>query len=133
MPYRSVVSSELAKLFNALSHPMRVRIIEELRKEDMPVAKLVEILAVPQAAVSQQLSVLRNNRLVAERREGRNVFYHLRNAQLANWIMEGVSFISPDPDEVQNMIVAIQNAKSVWPSEAEKPTKPKAKKNKKDA
>jgi DNA-binding transcriptional ArsR family regulator len=55
-------------------------------KEDMPVSKLVEILAVPQAAVSQQLSVLRNNRLVAERREGRNVFYHLRNAQLANLI-----------------------------------------------
>ena len=34
MPYRAVVSAELAKLFNVLSHPVRIRIIEELKKEE---------------------------------------------------------------------------------------------------
>ena len=35
MPFRAVVSAELAKLFGVLSHPVRIRIIEELKKGDI--------------------------------------------------------------------------------------------------
>lgn len=117
MPYRAVVSAELARLFGVLSHPLRVRIVEELRREDLPVNTLKDILGVTHAAASQQLAVLRNARLINEHREGRNVFYHLRNPELAAWIMEAVKFISPDPGEVQDIIVAIEKAKTEWPAE----------------
>ncbi|CAN5498565.1 hypothetical protein BH10CYA1_BH10CYA1_61650 [soil metagenome] len=127
MPYRAVVSAELAKLFGVLSHPMRVRIIEELRREDLTVTALKDVLGITPAAVSQQLAVLRNCRLIAERREGRNVYYHLRNPEMAVWIMDGVKFISPDPVEVQHMMSAIQSAKSVWTEEQKKSSSPKAK------
>lgn len=117
MPYRAVVSAELAKLFGVLSHPMRIRIIEELKKEDLTVGTLKDILGATHSAVSQQLAVLRSHHLVVEMRQGRNVFYHLRRPELAQWIMDGVSFISPDPSEVEQMMSAIQSAKSVWSDE----------------
>ena len=118
MPYRAVVSAELAKLFGILSHPIRIRIIEELQREDLTVGSLKDILGITQSAVSQQLAVLRNNHVVVEHREGRNVFYHLRRSEMALWIMDGVSFISPDTSEIEKMMSAIESAKSVWGSES---------------
>ena len=128
MPYRAVVSAELAKLFGILSHPMRIRIIEELKKEDLTVGALKDILGITHSAVSQQLAVLRSHHLVVEMRQGRNVFYHLRRPDLAHWIMEGVGFISPDPSEVEKMMSAIESAKSAWGDE-----KPPAKRKKRGA
>lgn len=128
MPYRAIVSAELSRLFGVLSHPVRIRIIEELKREDLSVSALKDLLGITHSAVSQQLAVLRSHHLVAEMRQGRNVFYHLRKKELARWIMDGMAFISPDASEVQEMMSAIQSVKSVWAEEA-KP-KSKAKKRK---
>lgn len=117
MPYRAVVSAELAKLFGVLSHPLRIRIVEELKDEDLAVGALKDILGISHSAVSQQLAILRSHHLVAEMRQGRNVFYHLRKPELAQWIMDGVQFISPDFSEVEQMMSAIQNAKTAWGDE----------------
>lgn len=125
MPYRAVVSAELAKLFNVLSHPVRIRIIEELKKEDLSVGTLKDILGITHSAVSQQLAVLRSHHLVVEMRQGRNVFYHLRKPDLAQWIMQGVSFISPDTSEVEQMMSAIQNVKTVWGDDKPQPKRKK--------
>lgn len=125
MPFRVVVSAELAKLFGVLSHPIRIRIIEELKKEDLTVGTLKDILGITHSAVSQQLAVLRSHHLVFEMRQGRNVFYHLRKPELAQWIMDGVRFISPDTSEVEQMMSAIQSAQSVWGAEVKPQTKRK--------
>ncbi len=125
MPYRAVVSAEMAKLFGVLSHPLRIRIIEELKREDLSVGNLKDILGITHSAVSQQLAVLRSHHLVVEMRQGRNVFYHLRNPKLASWIMDGVSFISPDASEIEKMMSAIQSVKTVWGPEAKPQPGPK--------
>ncbi len=114
MPYRVVVSGELAKLFGVLSHPIRIRIIEELQQEDLTVGALREILDISHAAASQQLAVLRSHHLVIEKRQGRNVFYHLHNPALAKWIMAGLVFILPDRREVDQISSAIKNVQEVW-------------------
>ncbi|HEY9712587.1 MAG TPA: metalloregulator ArsR/SmtB family transcription factor [Chroococcales cyanobacterium] len=120
MPYRVVISNELAKLFSVLSNPNRVRIVEELSQSELSVNDLQRRLNVTHAAVSQQLAVLRTNRIVVERREGRNVLYHLRDAELAAWVLAGIKFISPNQDEIQNMMTAIESAKRTWaPSDSE--------------
>lgn len=117
MPYRAVVSAELAKLFGILSHPVRIRIIEELQREDLTVGTLRDMLGITHSAVSQQLAVLRSSHIVTEMRQGRNVFYHLRKPKMAKWIMDGVSFISPDSAEIEKMMSAIQSAKTAWGTE----------------
>lgn len=125
MPYRAVVSAELAKLFGVLSHPVRIRIIEELKKEDLTVGTLKDMLGITHSAVSQQLAVLRSHHLVNESRQGRNVFYHLRRPELAEWIMQGITFISPDTSELEQMMSAIQSVKDVWGAEQKPKAKPK--------
>lgn len=114
MPYRVVVSQELSKLFNVLSNPLRVRIVEELKAQELTVTALKDILGISPSATSQQLSVLRNCGIVEEKRQGRNVYYHLRKPEIADWIVDGLPFISPDPREFRDIVSAIESARSVW-------------------
>ncbi len=114
MPSRQLVAGQLAKLFSAISHPVRIRIIEELRAGELSVNDLQKSLGIPQAAVSQQLAILRNAGLVSEHRKGRLVYNKLRQDRLAVWIMDGLRFVSPDPSEALGMLDAIEKAKSIW-------------------
>lgn len=114
MPYRVVVSNELSKLFNVLSHPLRVRIIEELKEQELTVGALKDVLEISSASASQQLSLLRSHGIAVENRKGRHVYYHLRNPEIADWITDGLKFIAPDPQEVQNIVSAIENARNAW-------------------
>lgn len=119
MPYRVVISTEFAKLFSVLANPNRVRIVQELHQGELSVNDLQELLGITHAAVSQQLAVLRTNRLVVERRDGRNVFYKLKEPELAAWVLSGIKFISPDHREIQKMMNAIEKAKETWTSDEE--------------
>ncbi|MCB9471747.1 MAG: winged helix-turn-helix transcriptional regulator [Candidatus Obscuribacterales bacterium] len=127
MPHRAVISSELARLFAVLSNPNRVRIVEELNTRELSVNDLQDLLGVTHAAVSQQLAVLRTNRIVSERREGRHVYYHLKDPALAAWVLSGISFISPDHREMQEMTNAIEKAKESWSAEDAAQDKEKSK------
>lgn len=72
-----------------LSLPLRREILDVLRKGPAPVGTLVERTGAPQAAVSKQLRVLRENGFVEVRAEGRRRWYALRPepfAQLADWL-----------------------------------------------
>jgi ArsR family transcriptional regulator len=67
----------LAETFSALGDPTRVRILDALSHGELCVCDLAAVLGVSQSAVSHQLRLLRNIRLVRPRREGRIVFYSL--------------------------------------------------------
>lgn len=66
-----------ARLFHMLSHPARLRILDELRKDEACVCHLQAVLKRPQAYVSQQLRVLREAELVSDHRDGLLVYYRL--------------------------------------------------------
>lgn len=61
----------------ALAHPARLQITIELQHGDHCVHELVDLVGLPQPAVSQHLQVLRSARLVTGRRVGREVRYSL--------------------------------------------------------
>lgn len=71
-----------ADICKAFSDPKRLIIIEELRKGQKSVGDLVRLLAIPQAAVSRHLAILREKGIVDSRREGTNVFYSLADARI---------------------------------------------------
>ena len=71
------VLGDLADLFKALGDRTRVQILFALSKAELCVCDLTEILGMSASAVSHQLRVLRACKLVAFRREGKNVFYRL--------------------------------------------------------
>jgi DNA-binding transcriptional ArsR family regulator len=115
MPERAIISRELANLFGVLSHPHRVRIIEELRARECDVQTLQELLSGSQSAVSQHLAVLRSHRIVEERREGRHVYYRLRQPGLAAWVMVGLRFLEADHQAFQEFEAAAERVRELWP------------------
>lgn len=64
-----------AEFFKALANPLRIRILDELRTEELTVSEIRDRLDVELPNVSQQLSVLRSKNLVVGRKQGNNIFY----------------------------------------------------------
>ena len=73
-----------AAFFRALAHPVRIRILELLVRNDLSVQELQEALGVDQPVVSQQLAVLRTTNIVAGKKEGVSVRYAVRDPLIAN-------------------------------------------------
>jgi ArsR family transcriptional regulator len=76
------ISQFKAEFFKALAHPLRIRILDELRKGEVSVNDLGSRLDVEQSNLSQQLAVLRNRNILAARKDGQNVYYSVRDPQL---------------------------------------------------
>jgi len=114
IPERTRIAKELANLLGALSHPHRIRIIEELRSRELDVNTLQQILGISHSSVSQNLSVLRAHRVVSERREGRRVYYSLPQPELAEWLRSGLNFLEGDLAHSQEMREALQRVKTLW-------------------
>jgi ArsR family transcriptional regulator, lead/cadmium/zinc/bismuth-responsive transcriptional repressor len=116
MPHRALVAKELAGLLRVLAHPIRVRIIEELRIGERDVQSLQGVLGISHSAVSQHLMQLRAHRLVTERREGRRVVYRLIQEDLARWLAEAMHFLEEERIEAEDLRKAIKKTRAVWGS-----------------
>ncbi len=116
MSFRKIITEELASLFNALSHPDRVRIVEELRESELNVNDLEGILKISHSRVSQHLGVLKNHRLVKTRKEGRKVFYSLSNAKIASWLLQGLDFVGADieVEHGNRLQTAMKEIRKAW-------------------
>ena len=67
----------IARRFRALSEPMRVRILDLLRDEELSVTLLAERLGAGQQNVSKHLAVLVESGMLARRKEGTHVYYRI--------------------------------------------------------
>ncbi|MGE0608287.1 MAG: ArsR/SmtB family transcription factor [Pirellulales bacterium] len=114
MPHRALVTKELADLLGVLSHPHRIRIIEELRDGEHDVNSLQAALGISQSGVSQHLMVLRANRLVSERRAGRRVFYQLRQPEMARWLLDATAFLERGSTDAKELRKAIGKTRQDW-------------------
>ncbi|HJV46855.1 MAG TPA: metalloregulator ArsR/SmtB family transcription factor [Bacillota bacterium] len=71
-----------ADFFKALSHPLRIRILELLAEGDKNVNELQVIIGTEGSAVSQQLSILRSKNIVNGKKDGNRVVYSLRDPMI---------------------------------------------------
>ena len=71
-----------AELCKTFSDPRRLIIIDELRGGEKSVGELVNILEVPQAAVSRHLAILRDRGVVTTRRKGTTIYYRLVDSKI---------------------------------------------------
>jgi len=119
MPDRQVAAKELADLFKIIAHPDRIRIIEELGRGEKDVNTLADHLELPGPRVSQHLGLMRANRIVEERRDGRHHYYHLMQPDMADWIIEALSFVEGRVSVISK--TTINRARDLWtgPSESE--------------
>lgn len=70
------------RLLRLLAHPARLEILEILRIDEECVCHMAAVLGLRQAYLSQQLAVLREAGLIADRRDGWNIYYRLDDPRL---------------------------------------------------
>lgn len=66
-----------ANVLKALANPKRLEIINLLRDQSVNVNQMIEMLNLPQANLSQHLSILRAAKIVCTKKEGKEVFYYV--------------------------------------------------------
>ena len=84
---------DLADLFKIFSDSTRVKILCSLFESELSVTEITEATGVSQTAVSHQLRILKQNKLVKSRREGKSIFYSLADAHVRTIISQGMEHI----------------------------------------
>lgn len=84
----------LAETFGALSDPTRVRILSVLARQELCVFDLARLLGLTGSAVSHQLRLLRGQRLVKYRKEGKIAFYSLDDDHIRNLMEECIKHVT---------------------------------------
>ena len=86
---------QLADLFKVLGDPTRIRIVRLLLLHDeMRVTDIAEAMEMGQSAISHQLRVLRQARLVTFRKEGKTAWYSLNDEHVVVLLRQGIEHVS---------------------------------------
>ena len=80
---------DLAELFKVFGDSTRIRILFVLFEAEVCVCDLAKVLNMTQSAISHQLRILKANKLVNSRREGKSVFYSLAEGHVRTIIAQG--------------------------------------------
>lgn len=84
---------DLAELFKVFGDTTRIRILYALFESELCVCDIAEILSMTQSAISHQLRVLKQARLVRSRREGKQIYYFLADDHVRTIIGQGMDHI----------------------------------------
>lgn len=86
-------ATRLADTFKALADPTRVRIISILVHTELCVCDLAATLGMTQSAISHQLRLMRDMRLVKSRKDGRMVYYALDDEHIRDLFLRGLEHV----------------------------------------
>ncbi len=84
----------LADVFKVLGDPTRLRILRVLMSQEVCVRDIADELGMGQSAVSHQLRILRDARLVQFRRDGKTVYYSLADAHVFTLLDVGLEHVA---------------------------------------
>jgi ArsR family transcriptional regulator len=87
---------DLAELFKVFGDSTRIRILFVLFEAEVCVCDLAEELHMTQSAISHQLRILKQSKLVKSRREGKSIFYSLADDHVRSIIDQGREHIEED-------------------------------------
>lgn len=87
---------DLAELFKVFGDSTRIRILFVLFESEVCVCDLASVLNMTQSAISHQLRILKNSKLVKSRREGKSVFYSLADDHVRAIIAQGCEHVGEE-------------------------------------
>ena len=88
------LSKELADFYKVFGDSTRIRILWVLLEAEVCVCDHAEILEMTQSAISHQLRVLKQMKLVKNRRDGKTVYYSLADGHIQTIISQGMEHIT---------------------------------------
>lgn len=80
---------DLSDLFKVFGDTTRIKILYALFESELCVCAIADLLKMNQSAISHQLKVLKDNNLVANRREGKTIYYFLSDDHVRTIIGKG--------------------------------------------
>lgn len=84
---------DLAELFKVFGDTTRIKILYALLESELCVGDIAQILGLSQSAVSHQLRILKDSKLVKFRRNGKIIFYSLDDDHVRNMISMGMEHV----------------------------------------
>ena len=87
---------QMAELFKMFGDSTRIRILFVLFEAEVCVCDLAETLNMTQSAISHQLKILKQSKLVKNRREGKSIFYSLADEHVRTIIAMGLEHIEEE-------------------------------------
>jgi ArsR family transcriptional regulator len=87
---------DLAELFKIFGDSTRIKILYELFDKELKVTDIAKKLNMNQSAISHQLRILKQSKLVKNRREGKAVYYSLADDHVKTIIKQGMEHILED-------------------------------------
>ena len=84
---------DLAELFKVFGDSTRIKILFALFESEMCVCDIAESLNMTQSAISHQLKVLKQSKLVGNRRDGKSIIYFLADNHVRTIIDQGLNHI----------------------------------------
>ncbi len=105
---QNLLHSYKASLFQALSHPTRIAILEVLRDGELSAGAIQDRLGIEQANLSQHLAILRSRQIVTNRKEGNQVFYSLRSPVLGEVLEIMRRYFQANLSEAVQMLTQIE-------------------------
>lgn len=102
-----------ANIFQALSHPTRIAIVEQLRSGELAAGEIIERLGLEQANASQHFAVLRAKNIVTNRKEGNQVFYAVRDPLLLDVLDILRRYFQTHIEESLSMLKEIEQQEAV--------------------
>ena len=87
---------DLAELFKIFGDSTRIRILFVLFESEVCVCDLAQALNMNQSAISHQLRILKQSKLIKNRREGKSVFYSLADDHVRTIISQGMEHIEEE-------------------------------------
>ncbi len=87
---------DLADLFKIFGDTTRMKILFSLFEEELCVREITELLGMTQSAISHQLKVLKDSKLIANRREGKTIIYFLADDHVRSIVGQGYEHITEE-------------------------------------
>jgi len=85
---------DVAELFKNFSDSTRIRILHCLIENERSVNEIAELLNMNQSAISHQLRILKNSKLIKNRRDGKTIYYSLDDDHVYNIISQGIEHVT---------------------------------------
>lgn len=100
----------ILKSLRLIADPTRLRILSLLRREELSVVELQEVLGMGQSRISSQLSQLRQAKLVTDRRSGKNIIYAFGHSTdpLDPRLVETLELAAAEVPEVEDDVAALE-------------------------
>ena len=84
---------DVAELLKNFSDSTRIRILYSLIENERSVTEIAKLLNMNQSAISHQLRILKNAKLIKNRRDGKTIYYSLADDHVYNIIYQGIEHV----------------------------------------